>query len=236
MIARSLVVVSVLVAFSFAARAADKETIAAPSTNKAVTSAELPRPAPSVKVASKSTNSPVASAELHAKMKAEHEALRERQAEKQVEQTKVMNETWPKDEPRVFEWNADQCREELAKVMDRERKLQDALMPLRADPEVRALQEEISKLSGELTKKKQEYARKIREKNVTADVAPDADVKKAEDMKELRKLGSLRMRIQTRLKKVTADATKKATTNALPVVQQPVTPAPVAVPAPAPAR
>ncbi|MEI6807229.1 MAG: hypothetical protein WCN95_00765 [bacterium] len=236
MIIRRLIVVSMLAVFPFVAQAAEKETGTASTTNKSVASTELPRQIPPAKIGSKSTNSPVAGVELQSKMKAEREDARERQAEKQVEQTKVLNETWPKDEPRVFEWNADQCRAELAKVMDRERKLQDVLMPLRADPEVKALQEEIAKLSTELAKKRQEYSRKIRQKSVTADVTPDVDGKKAETVKELQKLGSLRIRIQMRLTKVTSDAAKKAATNAFPVVQQPVTPAPVLVPAPTPAR
>lgn len=197
---RMFAVVSTLLVSSSALIASDVKSGGLSATNQPVSTNQIP-----------------ADAELKAKLKADREKARVQREEKQAALTKAMNDTLPKDEPKVFEWDATRCREELAKVKERETTLRAGLVTVHSDPEISAMREAIAKLSAELAAKRLEYSKKIREKTAAATGVKDADTKRAEAFKELQKLSSLRVRIETRLAKLNTAAAKTATTNSTPV-------------------
>lgn len=144
----------------------------------------------------------------------------ESRAAAQVEALKLLNEAWSKDEPRVFEWTADQCREALTKYKDRESRAKTEYLALYTDPALQGLQAEIAKLSKALDDKRQEYARRVAARKINTPDTEEITRKRDELVKELKQFASIQFRIETRLARLAALAAEKTSTNAVPVVPQ----------------
>jgi len=146
----------------------------------------------------------------------------ESRAAAQVEALKLLNEAWSNDEPRVFEWNADQCREALTKYRERESKVKKDYLELYTDPALQGIQAEITKLSKALEEKRQEYIRRVAARKINTPDTEEITRKRDELVKELKEFASIQFRIETRLARLSALAAEKASTNAVTVVPQKV--------------
>lgn len=203
---RILAILSMLVAVPFVSLAADAGMAVAPSTNQ-----------------------PASDEDLKAKLKDAKDKARENRAKIQAERTNVMNAAWSKDEPRIFEWDVNRCREELPKAKEREARIREDLIKMAresktlgdkikdTDPELKPLKDEvaritdeIARLNSQLTAKRQELAKKGQEKAAASPELKAIEKRGAELTREYRTAASGRARIEARLTKLTTgQATNK---------------------------
>lgn len=155
-----------------------------------------------------------------AQLQKEAQDEKDQRAAAQAEDLKLLNETWPKDEPRIFEWNADQCREELVKYKDRESNAKKAYVELYSDPVLKGLQDEIDKLSKTLDEKRKEYARVTMARKTGVSETEERTRKRDALTKELKFSSSVRFRIEARLARLAAMSADATSTNAATSVPQ----------------